>query len=283
MANFATKCVNSWSELNKAIAPLKDLWVFRGQAEDWPLATSLERALNSWKIELSYGPVIEYQLVREFRRQYNGEDRYDVANDTLYCLALMQHHGAPTRLLDFTYSPFVGAQFAIGEGNRFGVLWCINTFWGDKAAGEVVGKQNVALRANDRTRNDKSFRSLFTDTQKKFVLPENPLRLSQRFVIQKGVFLCAGDVADTFINNLKNLAGWNSEGNILKLRFDMNRNNLVEATNWLRKMNVGSATLFPGLDGFARSLKEQLPHYQDYAIRGVGLPSKRSVKDVRKK
>jgi hypothetical protein len=275
MANFAVKCVNSWSELTKAIEALevKGRWIFRGQAKDWPLATSLERALGGWKIELSHAPGIEHQLVREFKRKYDGEDGYLAERDTLYCLTLMQHHGAPTRLLDCTYSPFVAAQFAIGEGSTSAVLWCVNASWCHQVAEKVVGKKSVALRNIDQDRDDTSFTPLFmSKAPKKFVLPENPMRLSHRLIIQQGVFLCPGDISDTFINNLMDLPGYDSEKNILKVQLAMSRNNLLEAAAQLRRMNVDSATLFPGLDGFARSLKERLPHYHDYAKRSVGLP-----------
>ena len=109
----------SWTEFTEFTSSehRKD-WIFRGQSEDKPLATSLERRLLSWGIDLTHGPAIEHALVRDFRRRLRGEEYTRVKDNTLYCLSLMQHHGAPTRLLDCTYSPFVAAQMAIKEGKR---------------------------------------------------------------------------------------------------------------------------------------------------------------------
>src|SRR5262245_59850116 len=82
----------------KAIEDQKDEhWTFRGQSQDWPLTTKLERALKSWCIPMAYGPRIEVKMQREFQRRYQGPDR-DLVRRSFYCLALMQHHGAPTRL-----------------------------------------------------------------------------------------------------------------------------------------------------------------------------------------
>lgn len=52
--------------------------------------------------------------MRVFRRKAHIHlaDR-QVLGDDLRCLALMQHHGGVTRLLDFTKSPFVAAFFAL--------------------------------------------------------------------------------------------------------------------------------------------------------------------------
>jgi len=38
----------------------------------------------------------------------------------------MQHHGAPTRLIDFTWSPYVAAFFALERTLADGVVWAIN-------------------------------------------------------------------------------------------------------------------------------------------------------------
>src|SRR6266487_3529676 len=59
---------------------------------------------------------IESHLLAEFRAQAHlhvaPTDLPDL-RDTLAWLTLMQHHGAPTRLLDWTKSPYVAAYFAV--------------------------------------------------------------------------------------------------------------------------------------------------------------------------
>ncbi len=273
--DFAVKCIRSWSDFTECVSKLPAHWAYRGQSEDWPLKTSLERALKDWDIDLSLAPGIEQQLVREFRRQYRGDDCRLVNDDTLYCLTLMQHHGAPTRLLDCTYSPFVAAKFAIEAGAKTPVIWAINTGWCYKAAEKVVGTSSVAARNIDKSRNDSSFVPLYMDAEssKRFALADGSLDLSSaRLVAQQGLFMCPGDAGATFVDNLKAMDGWDSSSNIIKLLVKLNRPELVKVFIMLRKMNVFSAVLFPGLDGFARSLRDSIPLYEDFARRKIGQP-----------
>lgn len=101
-----------WSEFVREVAGQRGRWVYRGGLEHWALETSLERTCKAWAIPFSKAHDLEHRLVREFRRHPEGRGLVGSSDDYLEWLALMQHHGAPTRLLDWTYSPYVAAFFA---------------------------------------------------------------------------------------------------------------------------------------------------------------------------
>ena len=89
-------------------------WLFRGLSRPRTLRTSLERIVLDAGWPLSDAAKVEVQLLKDFKRHahfYISSVPRD--GDLIGWLALMQHHGAPTRLLDWTYSFYVAAFFAL--------------------------------------------------------------------------------------------------------------------------------------------------------------------------
>jgi FRG domain-containing protein len=286
MLKFASKTIRSWDKFNKFVlgmnssAPAQNRsWLYRGQSFDWPLTTTIERALYHWGIDLKKATYIEFQSIREFRRRVRDPEHHRVHCDTLFCLALMQHHGAPTRLLDCTYSPYAAAAFAIEDGivSKKPVIWCFRAEWCENEAMRVTPDNLVERRNDDSQRNDQTFIPLFQlarapkgPTKWKFVKHDNPLHLNERLTTQQGIFLCPADLASSFVENLKAMQDWHSDQNVVKLRLDLR---LAEAQNFarnLKSMNLSYAALFPGLDGFSRSIGQQIVHYEELADSGAG-------------
>jgi hypothetical protein len=114
--------VSSWGELTErlhadswkdALGRFRSDYAFRGLSV--PVA-ELETGLRRLR-----GPYAELEghLLRNFRKY---AARSAVPVDTVWnWLALAQHHGLPTRLLDWTFSPYVALHFVTDDLERFDV------------------------------------------------------------------------------------------------------------------------------------------------------------------
>jgi hypothetical protein len=99
-----------------------------------------------------------------------------------------------------------------------------------------------------------------------------PFHLNERLTAQQGVFLCPADLCVSFADNLKAMSNWASESNVVKLRLELDDRSAIEFARNLKSMNLSFAALFPGLEGFARSIGQQMFHYHELAENRAGHP-----------
>ncbi len=266
---FHKEAISSWDEIQHY---QRKWWIYRGQENsEWGLETSLQRACKNYGHSSQKARTDENLLLREFQRKYHHYSKHIPESDnTLEWFALMQDYGAPTRLLDFTYSIFIAVYFALEKARGDCAVWAINGRWAIERSADCFkeGSQEWKFLKGDITeRNEKIFNRTFRKRNPKaFACQMNPFRLNERLTIQKGVFMCPGNINLSFESNLKNLGEWHRKENIVKIIIPhgLRKKTLVSLSN----MNISRATLFPGLDGFAQSLMVSLP------IRWGGLREK---------
>ena len=82
----------------------------------------------------------------------------------------------------------------------------------------------------------------------------NAFQLNERLAVQQGLFVCPGDLRISFKRNL--IAGGPSPENLVRFEISTETEARREMLNMLHQMNINNASLFPGLDGFAGSLKQ---------------------------
>jgi hypothetical protein len=93
------------------------------------------------------------------------------------------------------------------------------------------------------------------------IFPLNPYRLNQRLRFQQGVFLVPTNVSVPFAEGLANtLEGIDGENFTRKITFTFNVEQMGVALIEPRRMNITAEVLFPGMEGFARSLHQKIPY-----------------------
>lgn len=253
MENIKNIIVDSWEQFIEIMtAPEYRSWAFRGHAhESWPLLSTLSRYLNDYNVHPEAWPSQEARILRIFKRKSHLILTHNPAeDDSFQWLALMQHHGTPTRLLDFTWSPYVAIFFAIERAIQDAAVWAV-------FPPGLSNTKMKTIRTSQKIEDDEigpwvigNYEKYFLKNKNELIVIGEPHQMNRRLVAQSGTFIVPG-VLDKPVDQLI------SSDSIVKftLKTDKIRK---KAMRELYNMNIGYATLFPDLDGLARSLAYEL-------------------------
>ena len=232
---------------------------YRGQTNsEWGLETSFLRMTRHLAKQREEALRLEEVARQEFMSK--AHLFIDIGNmakvKTIPCSwALMQHHGAPTRLLDWTASPYVAAYFATQQdgSDRDGAVWCFCHRRLRQAFVDDYGSEPPDLtRTEDEDPAVKHLHDALRDpSAASNVLPlEFKFFSSARMAEQQGRFTMCLRVHQDHVCIAAKVAPSHLKKIIIPHRIKPDF--LAE----LRRMNITAAALFPGVDGLGRSIAE---------------------------
>ncbi len=278
--NTKIECVEetnkNWDDFANYLKEKKNTkFLFRGTLESWGLRSTIERIREAWDIPFDNLPRIEKRIIRDFQRKYpNYLTILRPDKDILWWISLMRHHGAPTRMLDWTYSPYVAAYFAFesylykynnnaNEDDR-AVVWMIDRNWLDDVSQSKIRimfrlRTDRGLVQDIRDSLPSAFDRLFNVKKPKydFLCALNPWHINERLAVQQGIFLYPTNISKPFQDNLTQMDGY--EKYLVRFIFkNLNVNELRDIFENLYRMNINRTSLFPGLDGYAKSLETRI-------------------------
>jgi len=252
--SFTTLRFAAWNEYKKFVDDLSENWVFRGQGNAiWGLENAIERTDF-----VHLHKTIEVDFLSEFQRgarNYLSKD--ETPEHLIEWLALMQHHGAPTRLLDFSRSPFIASYFAFEQcstrAGRHISIWAVNiSFLRSKALAALSQVFGDEFQQNGNRITEEIFQKIFYENSYSLIFPVEPFRMNRRYSLQQSIFVSTGNSYEPFMQQLRFLGEEISKAVIkIEMPVELQKHVLRD----LQKMNLHRASLFPDLDGYALSLK----------------------------
>jgi len=245
--------------IENVIESKKDLY-YRGQRDpSWKLQTTFHRFAADVGIDLpKYLSTVIPEIHHHVCAQYNEIFDMDDPNEFGSFLSLLQHHGFPTPLLDWTLSPYIATYFAFRDVNLKNPHGeHVKIFVFDYQAWQDSYQQPLDLKGLS------PYVSVVRPHAK-----HNP-----RLIPQRGTYTVT-NISDMEDHLLR--AQPKGESKIFLHTALLPVKETVKIMRDLNLMGINEMTLFPGMDGICKTLKEQ---FFSPDVVGSSLPLEARLKE----
>ncbi|GLX77135.1 hypothetical protein tinsulaeT_04750 [Thalassotalea insulae] len=226
----------SWNDFKDHVSSLnKDTYLFRGQMKPWKLQSSFHRR-NRYCLDSFLNKDVQKLHKRLSALTSHFFDLNRPEQNGAF-LNLLQHHGYPTPLLDWSYSPYVSAFFAFRD-------WPIGYSEGEKIRIYIFNSKEWQDRLTQSQVLNPPFPHL---SVMDFISINNP-----RLVPQQAI---------TTVTNISDIEHYLlRKGDEFGIEFidaiDIPANEREKAMTDLKYMGITAGSMFPGIDGACEEIKE---------------------------
>ena len=218
---------------------------------EFSLTTSLARNCGD------KASLLERHLLNNFIKYASIEDP-SIEKSTWKAMIVGQHHGLPTRLLDWTHSTLVALHFANAEGDlknldqHDAVVWRIDA---RELNEKLPEKYKAALSKNgtfifslsNLEQVVKSIEEYDIDMGEKALVTVEPPSIDQRIVNQYSFFT----VVPTGIGELEDYLEANTNNTV---KYIIDKSIRWDLRDILDQLNMNERMIYPGLDGITKWL-----------------------------